>query len=353
MRHLARIVSVGRYLPERRLTNADLENIVDTSDQWIVERSGIRERRIASDNETSSSMGASAAQMALESSNFAPTDIDLVVAGTCTPDGMFPSTAALIQHAIGAPKAAAFDVNSACTSFLVALNTAGQFISTGQAEKVLVVGTDTMSRIVDWSDRDTCVLFGDGAGAAIVEATPDGEDGAVESFLLRSDGSQANLLYAPGPASARINGLPQEAHVFMDGRSVFRQAITAMSEAAVEAINDAGLGIEQIALCIPHQANLRILNATARNLGLPEERVYVNVDRYGNTSSATIPIALTEALSEDRLNPGDYVLLVAFGGGLSWGAMVIQWSGAVSPVHIDRRTPSNHSSRTETQHAPG
>ncbi len=332
MRQAARIVGVGRYLPEQRLTNADLERMVDTSDQWIVERSGIRERRIAAAGETSSSMGAEAAREALASAELEPGDIDLVIVGTCTPDGMFPATATLIQDAIGAPHAAAFDVNAACTGFLVALSTAGQFIATGDTRRALVVGTETMSRIVDWTDRGTCVLFGDGAGATVLERSQDGEPGAVESFLLGSDGSQADLLYAPGPASARVDGVAPPAHIIMDGRSIFRQAITAMSESATEALRSAGLGIDQIALCIPHQANLRILNAAARNLGLPEERLYINVDRYGNTSSATIPIALAEATAEGRLTPGDHVLLVAFGGGLSWGAMVLQWSGVRAPA---------------------
>ncbi len=331
MRQTARIVGVGRYLPERRLTNADLERMVDTSDQWIVERSGIRERRIAAADETSSSMGAEAALRALASAELEPRDIDLVIVGTCTPDGMFPATATLIQDAIRAPDAAAFDVNAACTGFLVALSTAGQFIATGDARRALVVGTETMSRIVDWTDRGTCVLFGDGAGATVLERSREEEPGAVESFLLRSDGSQANLLYAPGPASAHVDGVAPLAHIIMDGRSVFRQAITAMSEAATEVLRSAGLGIDEIALCIPHQANLRILNAAARNLGLPEERLYINVDRYGNTSSATIPIALAEATAEGRLSPGDHVLLVAFGGGLSWGAMVLQWADVRAP----------------------
>jgi 3-oxoacyl-[acyl-carrier-protein] synthase III len=331
MRHAARITGVGCYLPERRLTNADLEQMVETSDQWIVERSGIRERRIAADDETSSTMGAEAARRALASAELEPADIDLVIAGTCTPDGMFPATATLIQDAVGVSDAAAFDVNAACTGFLVGLSTASQFIATGSAERALVIGTETLSRIVDWTDRDTCVLFGDGAGAVVVERSSDGAPGGVESFLLRSDGSQAGILYADGPAGARPAGSPFDARIIMDGRSVFRQAITAMTSAATEALEVAGLSVEDIALCVPHQANLRILNATARNLGLPEDRVYVNLDRYGNTSSATIPIALAEAEAEGRMSPGDHLLLVAFGGGLSWGAMVVQWAGVRAP----------------------
>ena len=334
MRQGARITGVGCYLPERRLTNADLERMVDTSDEWIVERSGIRERRIAAPDETSSTMGAEAARRALASAAVDASEVDAVIAGTCTPDGMFPAVATRIQDAIGVKGAAAFDVNAACTGFLVALSTASQYIATGNARRVLVVGTETLSRIVDWTDRGTCVLFGDGAGAVVVEPTPDGEAGAVESFLLRSDGSFADLLYAHGPASARADGgAPLEARILMDGRGVFRQAVTAMSNAATEALTRADVSVDEIALCIPHQANARILSATARNIGLSEDRVYVNLDRYGNTSSATIPIALTEAVAEGRLKSGDRMLLVAFGGGLSWGAMVLEWSGVrATPV---------------------
>ena len=339
MRHAARIAGVGRYLPEQRLTNADLERMVDTSDEWIVDRSGIRERRIAAPEETSGSMGAQAAREALASAALDAADIDLVITGTSTPDGMFPATATHIQDVIGATAAGAFDVNAACAGFLVALSTAGQYVASGGARRVLVVGAETMSRIVDWTDRSTCVLFGDGAGAVVLERAAEGEPGAVESFLLRSDGSQADLLFAPGPASARADGVSPQAHIVMDGPGVFRQAITLMSDAAEEALSSAGLSVDDVALCIPHQANLRILNATARSLGLPEERVYVNLERYGNTSSATIPIALAEAQIEGRLAPGDHVLLVAFGGGLSWGAMVLRWSGVrVSPPATGERS---------------
>ena len=336
MRQAARIAGVGSYLPERRLTNRDLELMVDTTDEWIVERSGIRERRIAAPHESSSSMGAEAGRRALASAGLGPQDIDLVIAGTCTPDGMFPATATLIQHALGIRRAAAFDVNAACNGFLATLTTASQFVATGAARRALVVGAETFSRIVDWTDRSTCVLFGDGAGAVVIEPAREGEPGAVESSLLHSDGSQAGLLYAPGPASPRPNGVIPPAYVVMDGRNVFRQAVTTMSEAAAEALRDAGLSVDQIALCVPHQANVRILNATARNIGLPEERMYVNLDRYGNTSSATIPIALAEATAEGRLSPGDHVLLVAFGGGLSWGAMVLEWADVRVPLEQHR-----------------
>ncbi|MPZ98270.1 MAG: beta-ketoacyl-ACP synthase III [Dehalococcoidia bacterium] len=328
----ARITGTGRYLPERILTNQDLERMVETSDQWIRERTGIRERRIAADHETSSSMGAEAARAALASAELDPREVDLVIAGTCTPDGMFPAVASRIQYAIGAPHAAAFDVNSACNGFLSAISTATQFIGTGAAQHAVVLGTETMSRILDWSDRTTCVLFGDGAGAVVLEAAQPGEPGRVEAPLLRSDGSQASLLYATGPCTPGQAGIEAEARLVMDGRAVFRSAVNAMADICSDAIAAAGLTVDDIALCVPHQANERILAATAKQLGLPMERVFMNLDRYGNTSSATIPIALSEASDEGRLQPGDRVLLTAFGGGLSWGAMVLEWSGVRAPL---------------------
>ncbi|MFA7248714.1 MAG: beta-ketoacyl-ACP synthase III [Dehalococcoidia bacterium] len=323
----ARITGVGLYVPERVLTNADLEKMVDTSDEWIVGRTGIRERRIAAPDETSSSLGARAGLAAIESAQIDPASIDLVIAGTCTPDGMFPAAATRIQHAVGAAHAGAFDVNAACNGFMSALSTAAQFIVAGSAERALVVGTETLSRIVDWNDRSTCVLFGDGAGAVVVERSAEGEPGRIEAMLLRSDGSQASLLWANGPCTPLTDGLRQEAHIVMAGSAVFRSAVNALVETSCEALARAGLTVDDIALCIPHQANRRIITAMAERVGLPMERVYVNVERYGNTSSATIPIALAEAEAEGRLQPGDRVLLAAFGGGLSWSAMVLEWAG--------------------------
>ena len=332
--YAARISGVGRYLPSRVLTNHDLEQMVDTSDEWIVERSGIRERHIAADDESSSTMGAEAARMAIASAGIEGSDIDLVVAGTCTPDGPFPSVATRIQHSVGAKRAGAFDVNSACTGFLSALGTSAQFIASGAAECALVVGTETMSRIVDWTDRGTCVLFGDGAGALIIERAVEGEPAGLESLVLGSDGGQADLLYSHGPCTAPVvlDGLEQEAKIVMDGRSIFRNAVTALTKAARQAIDEAGMTVDDISLCVPHQPNIRILQAMARSLDLPMERVFVNLDKYGNTSTATIPIALSEASDAGRLQPGDHILFAAFGGGLSWGAMVFQWSGVRAPV---------------------
>ncbi len=348
-----RISGVGRYLPERVLTNHELEQMVDTSNDWIVERSGIRERRIAADHETSGTMGARAAEEALASAGLTGADIDLVIGATCTPDGMFPATATVIQDAIGAGRASSFDVNAACTGFLTALSVGSQFVTSGSAERVLVVGSETLSRVVDWTDRGTCVLFGDGAGAVVLEPASDGEPGGLASPVLRSDGALGDLLYARGPASARSNG--EAGHdplrigsnggagdplravascIVMDGRNVFRHAITAMTEAAQTCLAGAGLAASDIALCMPHQANVRILSAFARNLGLSEERVYMNLERYGNTSAASIPIALAEAVAEGRLAPGDRVLMVAFGGGFTWGATVVEWSGVREPGRL-------------------
>jgi 3-oxoacyl-[acyl-carrier-protein] synthase III len=323
----ARITGVGRYLPGRILTNAELERMVDTTDDWIVSRTGIHERHIAADDETSSTMGARAAADALRSAAVDPADVDLVIAGTCTPDGMFPSVATRIQDAIGARHAGAFDVNAACTGFLSALSTAAQFVATGSAERVVVVGTETLSRIVDWTDRGTCVLFGDGAGAVVVERAQPGEPGGISALLLRSDGSQASSLYANGPCTPASAGVHLEARIVMDGQAVFRSAVTALADAAAEALSRAGLTVNDVALCVPHQANARIIQAMAKSLGLPPERAFMNLDHTGNTSSASIPLALAEATALGRLRPGDQVLLAAFGGGLSWGAMVMEWSG--------------------------
>ncbi len=325
-----RISGVGHYLPSRVLTNADLERMVETTDDWITERSGIRERRIAQPDESSSTLGAQAARAALASADLAAADLDLIIVGTSTPDGMFPATASRIQDAIGASRAGAFDVNAACAGFLAALSTGTQFIAAGGARRVLVVGAETMSRIVDWTDRNTCVLFGDGAGALVLEPAESGRPGTLESFVLRSDGGLASLLYCGGPAAPALAGSPSRPYIVMDGRNVFRQAVTAMSQAASDAIAQAGLRVADIALCVPHQANVRIIDAVARNLGLPPDRVYLNLERYGNTSSASIPIALSEANAEGRLQPGDHLLMLAFGGGLSWGAMVVEWAGVRS-----------------------
>jgi 3-oxoacyl-[acyl-carrier-protein] synthase-3 len=320
----ARIVGIGKYLPEKVLTNADLERMVETSDQWIVDRTGIRERRLAADHESSATMGAEAARMALRTAGIGPQDIDLVICATLSPDGMFPSSASVIQDRLGARHAAAFDVNAACNGFIVALATGSQFINGGIYERVLVVGSEAISRLINWSDRSTCVLFGDGAGAVVLERAESGGPGA---FVLKSDGSGGKLLYARGPASPPASVAEAEGFcIVMDGREVFRFAVRAMEEAARESIAAAGLSVHDIDYVVPHQANQRIISAVAKNLGLPPERVIVNVEKYGNTSSASIPVALCEAWEEGRLKDGDRIVLVGFGGGLAWGSAVVEWA---------------------------
>lgn len=336
MTQRSRIVGVGRYVPERVLTNDDLSAFVDTSDEWIVERTGIRERRVASETETTSTLAAEAARRALASAGVDASEVDLIVTGTCTPDGMFPAVSTLVQHAIGAGDAATFDVNAACTGFLSALSTASQFIATGESRRALVIGAETMTRIMDWTDRSTCVLFGDGAGAVLLEAVPNGEAGGLDGLVLHSDGSQAGLLYATGPcapgAGPGAQILAQEAHLVMNGASVFKHAVTSMAEASLEVLHRAGLTPADLDLVVPHQANRRIITAMADRLGLAGDRAYMNLERYGNTSSATIPIALAEAVAEGRLNAGDRILLCAFGGGLTWGAMTLEWAPIAHPA---------------------
>lgn len=317
----ARIVGLGKHLPDRVLTNVDLESMVETSDDWIVARTGIRERRIVADDESAATLGAAAARMALETAGASPESVDLIICATCTGDGIFPATASLIQDEIGARHAGAFDINAACTGFITGLATATQFINAGVYERVLVVGAEVFSRIVDWTDRSTCVLFGDGAGAALLERS---DRGGPISFVLKSDGSQAETLFARGPGSRPGE---DEAYVIrMDGGSTFKFAVRAMEDAARMAIEKAGLTIDDISLVVPHQANQRIMSAIAKNLGLPDDRLFSNIERYGNTSAASIPVALTEAWEAGRLHEGDHIALVAFGGGLAWGASVVEWA---------------------------
>lgn len=324
----AHITGWGKCVPDRVLTNADLAEIVDTSDEWIRSRTGIVERRIVADDEATSDLAIRAARSALRVANFDPARLDVIIVSTCTPDHPLPSTACLVQSALGASRAAAFDLNAACSGFIYGLDVASHMIQGGQYDNALVIGAETLSRWVDWSDRSTCVLFGDGAGAFLLQANH--QPGGVMSFALGADGSGGDLLIVPGggarnPPSwdSTTNG---SCTVKMDGRQVFRFATRVMGRAAKEAIDQAGLDIDDIELFIPHQANLRIIKTAARFLDLPMERVFVNVDRYGNTSSASIPIAVAEAVEEGQLQPGDHVVLVGFGAGLTWGASVIQWA---------------------------
>ncbi|MBI4302591.1 MAG: ketoacyl-ACP synthase III [Chloroflexi bacterium] len=317
----ARITGWGKYLPQRILTNRELEKWVDTSDAWIRSRTGIRERRIAADDETASTMAVEASRQALEVAHLNPKELDLIIAATVTPDKVFPACASLIQHQLGASKAAAFDLNAACSGFVYALATANQFIGAGGFEKVLVVGTDVYSRILDWRDRSTCVLFGDGAGAVIMEASTQG--GSL-SFVLGSDGSGADLLYVPGLCDSTLVANDHH-YLTMNGPEVFKFAIHTMVGATKQVVETAHLTLDDIDLFIYHQANSRIIQAAAKSLSLPPHKVFINVDRYGNTSAASIPIALCEAIEEGRIQKGDHLALVGFGGGLSWGAMVVEW----------------------------
>jgi 3-oxoacyl-[acyl-carrier-protein] synthase-3 len=309
------------------MTNAELERMVETSDQWIQERTGIRERRIAANHETASSLGLEAARMAVEDAGIDPATIDLVLVGTTTPDGLFPSTASLIQDKIGATHAGGWDCAAACAGFFSAFATGMQFIQTGASKRVLVVGTEVLSRIMNWTDRGTCVLFGDGAGAVLLEAA---EYGGPLGLVMRSDGSKKYHLWAEGIAAARDaegNGpTPEQCMINMDGPAMFKSAVHAMTDSVREAVVQAGLTIDDIDLFVPHQANLRIMQGTAKALGIPMDRVVITVDRYGNNSSATIPIALSEAYREGRLREGMRIAMCVIGGGLAWGAMVLEYS---------------------------
>lgn len=324
---IVEVVATGRYLPDRVLTNADLEAMVDTSDEWIRERTGIKERRVICPGMTAAEMGTNASRQAMERAGISAGEIDAIVVSTATPDRLLPATACDMQAMLGAKNAAAYDIVAACSGFIYALSVAEGQIASGQAEIVLVVSAEIMTSIVDWTDRKTCVLFGDGAGAAIVRRSSNGR-GLLSTFL-RSDGTLAELLWRPAggvriPFDEKV--LEEKTHlVRMAGREVFKAAVRSMAEAADQALVRAGLTGDEIALFIPHQANLRIIEATARYASVPMERVFVNVDRYGNMSSATIPIALDEAIESGRLEPGSNVLMVAFGAGFTWASAVLRW----------------------------
>lgn len=335
---IVEIVATGRYLPDRVLTNAELEQMVETTDEWIRERTGIRERRIAPADMGAAEMGARAARIAMERAGVQPGEIDVIVLSTATPDRLLPSTGCDMQALLGATNAAAYDISAACSGFLYALSVAEGHIAAGNAEIALVVATEKMSGIVDWTDRATCVLFGDGAGAAVVRRRQTGQPAAssnglgrhaVMSNFIRSDGTLAELLWRPAggvrvPMDLAV--LDAKTHlVRMAGREVFKSAVRSMAEAADQALMRAGLTGADIDLLVPHQANMRIIDATARYAGIPMDRVFVNVDRYGNMSSATVPIALDEAAEQGRLKAGDNVLLVAFGAGFTWASTVLKW----------------------------
>ncbi len=323
----SRIIGTGSYLPLRVLSNKDLEKMVDTSDAWIVERTGISERRIASEDEAASDLACHAAEMALNDGGVKPSDIDFIIVATVTPDMLFPSTACLVQNRLGAKRAFAFDLSAACSGFIYALSVADQYIKSGMYRTGLVIGSDVFSKVTDWTDRNTCVLFGDGAGAVILKADT-GDKGIVSSHLY-SDGTSWDMLYVPGggsripPGEDMINNRQQ--FVKMRGNETFKVAVNTMCASINDALKSNGLTANDIKLFIPHQANLRIIQAIGKKLNVPMERFMINLDKYGNTSAASIPIALDEAVKEGRIEEGDNILLEAFGGGLTWGAALIKW----------------------------
>lgn len=323
----AKITGTGFAVPKKILTNADLEKMVDTSDEWITARTGIKERFIAGDDEYTSIFATGAAEKALAMAGTAAEELDLLIVATVTPDFPFPSTACLVQNSIGAVNAAAFDISAACSGFLYALSLVDKFIKTGAARKALIIGAEVLSKIVDWTDRNTCCLFGDGAGAVVVEAST--EERGILSSHIHSDGRHWELLYQPGPGNR--NPVSQrtldekQAFINMQGNDVFKLAVRAMEEVALEALAANKLSTADIDLFIPHQANRRIIDAIGKRLGLNEKQLYVNLERYGNTSSASIPIALDEASRSGRIKEGDILLLDAFGGGMTWGATLIRW----------------------------
>ncbi len=327
LRH-ATITGTGSYLPEQVITNFDLEKLVDTSDEWIRQRTGIRERRIAEDDEATSDLCVRAARWAIKNANINPLDIQMILVATVTPDTFFPSTACYVQKGIGAKHASAMDISAACAGFLYGLDIADGLIRSGRYDTILVVGGEIFNKIVDWSDRGTCVLFGDGAGAAVVQAT-DEPKGILASYI-GSDGDYADIDLLGIPAGGSRMPVTQKAidqkldKIQMNGREVFKLGVRLMPEAAHRVLRQANVSVKDIDLLIPHQANLRIIEAVGDRLGVPREKVYINVDKYGNTSAATVIIALDEAIREGRAKPGDLLLLVTFGAGLTWGSTLLQ-----------------------------
>ncbi len=322
------LVGTGHCVPQKVLTNADFERMVDTSDEWIRERTGIRERHISDDSETVANLGKVACEQVLETVRLEPSDIDAIILATASPDRLLPSTACDIQAELGAVNAAAFDLAAGCSGYIYALTVAEGMVLTETAENVLVIGGERLSRITDYNDRGTCILFGDGAGATLVRPSKKGKRGILSSYL-KSDGSLAELLYRPGGGGVHP---PDEEllkdrsyYIKMAGREVFKSAVLSMADACEQALKRAGLTGDDVDVLIPHQANIRIIEATAKHAGIPREKVYVNIDRYGNTSAASIPIAFDECVRSGKIKKGSLVLLVAFGGGFTWGSMMVRW----------------------------
>jgi 3-oxoacyl-[acyl-carrier-protein] synthase-3 len=332
----AHITGWGMSVPEGIMTNDDLSKMVDTNDEWIRDRTGIRERRIASEGQTTASLAVEASLKALQVANLRPTDIDLIICSTSTPEHIFPATACLVQDQIGATKAGAFDLSAACSGFIYALNMAAQSIRSRAIQNALVIGSETLSRFVNWQDRNTCILFGDGAGAFVLQASE--MPGGVLSAVMHSDGSGGDSLILQGGGSKHpaTEATVQAGQHFieMDGKEVFRFATRVMAQATKEALDGAGIELENLRWIIPHQANIRIIEAAARGLKMPLDRFVVNLDRYGNTSTASIPIATVEAAQDGKLSPGDTIVFVGFGAGLTWGALVAEWTG---PLPSERK----------------
>jgi 3-oxoacyl-[acyl-carrier-protein] synthase-3 len=333
----AHITGWGMAVPEPIMTNDDIAEFVDTNDQWIRERTGIRERRIARDTDFPSTLAVDASIKALRVANVRPTDIDLIICSTSTPEYIFPATACLIQDQLGASRAGAFDLLAACSGFIYALNMGAQAIRSGSIKTALIIGTETLSRFINWKDRNTCILFGDGAGAFVLQASE--RPGGVLSAVMHSDGSGGDLLSIPGggshyPASESTFHEGKH-HIQMDGKEVFRFATRVMASATMEALDAAGLNLEEIRWVVPHQANIRIIEAAARGLKLPMDRFIVNLEKYGNTSTASIPIAMVEAVEKGQIKNGDKFVMVGFGAGLTWGALAAEWTGPIpSKGHV-------------------
>lgn len=324
----AKIIGVGKAVPEKRLTNFDLEKMVDTSDEWISKRVGIKERRVAEDHEFNSTFATAAARDALEMAGVDAEDIEFIIVGTTTGDTIYPSVACIVQENIGASNAAVLDVAAACTGFIYGASIAWSMIRAGLMKNILVIASEVNTALVDWTDRDTCILFGDGAGAAVFTASEESEKGVL-SMELKGDGSLQNLLVLPNSGSRKFtnpDGTPTLRAIQMTGNEVFKNAVRRMHEAANVVLKKAGCTSEDVDLLIPHQANIRIIDAVAKRLKLSKEKVFVNIEKYGNTSAATIPIALCEAVEEGRLKKGDLLVIDAFGAGLTWGAMAIRWT---------------------------
>ncbi len=319
----SRIAGTGRYLPEKILTNADLEKIVDTTDEWIRTRSGVERRHCCAPDQTTSDMCVEAAKSAMEDAGIGPADIDIVVIGTTTPDLIFPNIATLVQHRLGIPACAAFSIEAACTGFIYALTTADKFIKTGDAQCALVIGAECITKLVDWSDRNTCVLFGDGAGAAIVKAA---EKPGIISCHLGADGQYKELLYYPVGASKDLHKAgTEEAAIMMAGKEVFKVAVNTLGNVASQALESAGVSQEELDWLIPHQANIRIIQATAKRLGIPMEKVILTVQDHGNTSAASVPMALDVSIRDGRVKRDHLVLMEAFGGGFTWGSVLMRY----------------------------